>query len=43
MDVQNTLCEYSKAVKWSPGRANYVPVGPQQAPILPLHYDEGLI
>lgn len=43
MDVQNTLCEYSKYVKWKPGPANYKPVGPQQAPILPLHYDQGLI
>lgn len=43
MDVQNTCCEYSKYVKWSPGRTNYVPVGPQEAPILPLHYDQGLI
>ena len=43
MDVQNTLCEYSKYVKWTPGPANYKPVGPQQAPILPLHYDQGLI
>lgn len=42
MDVQNTLCEFSKYVKWKPGPTQYKPVGPQQFPILPPHY-EGLI
>ncbi len=42
MDVQNTLCEFSKYVKWKPGAVNYRPVGEQQPPILPPHY-EGLI
>jgi hypothetical protein len=39
MDVQNTLCEFSKYIKWKPGPANYKPVGAQQAPILPDHYE----
>lgn len=43
MDTQNTLCEFSKYVKWSPGRENYKPVGPQQPPILPDHYEQDLI
>lgn len=43
MDVQNTLCEFSKLVKWSPGPNQYKPVGPQQDPILPDHYTESLI
>lgn len=43
MDVQNTLCEFSKYVKWAPGPKQYIPVGPQQDPILPDHYYQGLI
>lgn len=43
MDVQNTLCEFSKYVRLSPGRENYKPVGSQQDPILPDHYTESLI
>lgn len=43
MDTQNTLCEFSKYVKWMPGPNQYVPVGPQQDPILPPHYGMSLL
>lgn len=42
MDVQNTLCEFSKYVKQAPRANPYHPVGPQEPPLLPPHY-EGLI
>jgi hypothetical protein len=39
MDIQNTLCEFSKYVK-GPRAGTYVPAhpGPQPAPVLPLHW-----
>jgi hypothetical protein len=39
MDVQNTLCEFSKYVR-GPRAGTYVPAhpGPQPAPVLPLHW-----
>lgn len=42
MDTQNTLCEFSKYIKRTPGPHQYIPVGPQQPPLLPPHY-EGLL
>jgi hypothetical protein len=38
MDVQNTLCEFSKYVKYKPSTTPYTGSGPLPEPILPTHW-----